>query len=475
MKEVYDHIIIGGGVAGLSISALLEKEKSKTLLLESHSLLGGCASYFERAGYSFDVGATTLSGLKEKRPLYNFLKAIDLELETIKIDPGMISILENQTIKHFANEEKIIQEFQQNFQSIDPIILKKFLTEMRKIENISYQAIFENQLPIRNLATFLSLMKLTNFKYLHLLPLLNKSFIDYLKDSNLQDKKIIQIFDELLFITAQNQTADTPALFGILGANYPEDTHYHLGGMQGFILKLKSKIGPFLIRHKVEKISKTNGLFKIETNKGDFYSKKIISTLPRTNNLILLNQYIKNNNEENETYSAYTLYFTIPQKLNLDSLYYQVHTTPLIHAKTISYFVSFSHPNDQKRNINHRQTVTISTHVMPSVFKNLKKEDYQKKKEELKNNILQHFSKCFDIDLTAIDHLEMGTSKTFEKFTHRFNGSVGGLGHSLKKGVIKKAIHQEIKENFFEIGDNVFPGQGIAAVIYGAMSLKKQL
>ena len=60
-KEV---IVIGGGIAGLTASALLAHEGLSVTLFESHYQAGGCAGTFKRGNYIFDVGATQVAGLE---------------------------------------------------------------------------------------------------------------------------------------------------------------------------------------------------------------------------------------------------------------------------------------------------------------------------------------------------------------------------------------------------------------------------
>src|SRR5271155_3813959 len=55
-----DVAVIGAGIAGLSTAARLQARHLTTIVLESHGQPGGCAGFFRRKGFSFDVGATTL-------------------------------------------------------------------------------------------------------------------------------------------------------------------------------------------------------------------------------------------------------------------------------------------------------------------------------------------------------------------------------------------------------------------------------
>lgn len=61
-KEAYDAIIIGAGIGGLSVAALLAKSGKSVLLLERHDRPGGYAHGFKRRGYHFDSGVHLVSG-----------------------------------------------------------------------------------------------------------------------------------------------------------------------------------------------------------------------------------------------------------------------------------------------------------------------------------------------------------------------------------------------------------------------------
>lgn len=468
MDEVYDYLIIGGGASGLAASCLLKQKKANTILLEAHSLLGGSSSYFYRSQFCFDVGATTLSGIKNQGPLNKFFTAINLELPLKKIDPGIISCINGKRIHFYSNQPKLLKELIQNFSDISPNILTAYLELNQKNEQLSYQSIQKNNLPIRNILEITKFIKFSNLAYLPLLKLMTQSYYDYLPNEIKQNEIFLKVIDEILFITAQNNSRDTPALFGVLGCEYPNDTYYLDGGMKAFIDALKEKSGPIKVNQKVLAIKKINNLFEVQTSNKTYITKNIISSLPESNNRSLLNLPIEN---DKETWSAFTLYFTVPNNIKIESLYFQIHTDFIPRIGTKSFFASFSHPNDNKRNKLDQLTVTISTHAMPSVFKSMTPAEYLLAKEEITNFILNKFCDEFKLERNQIQNLESGTPKTFERYTNRFDGSVGGLGHHLNQPIVKKVFHKELAQNFYSIGDTTFPGQGIASVIYGSHSL----
>ena len=74
---MHDVAIVGGGLAGMATALLLQARGLSTVLIEAHSRLGGCAGFYARSGFSFDIGATTLvdfheDGLGTPRSYANF-------------------------------------------------------------------------------------------------------------------------------------------------------------------------------------------------------------------------------------------------------------------------------------------------------------------------------------------------------------------------------------------------------------------
>src|SRR6266702_1691493 len=60
LPERCDVAVLGGGMAGMATAMRLQASHMSTVVLEAHGHIGGCAGYFRRQGFSFDVGATTL-------------------------------------------------------------------------------------------------------------------------------------------------------------------------------------------------------------------------------------------------------------------------------------------------------------------------------------------------------------------------------------------------------------------------------
>lgn len=475
----YDYLVIGAGAAGLSFTALMEKklngngrESKKTIaLLEAHSLSGGCASYFERQGFLFDAGATTLSGLKDNRPLQKLFSDLDLQLELLKVDPGIISLFPDKKVSHYSDNEKWVEELDKHF----PQINNREVWD--KIFAISDQGwlLSKNfpELPLLSWTELLNFFKKETLQSIKLLPHLFTSVEKSLALNQINDQEYLALINELLFITAQNTAKDTPMLMGSMGLSYPDDTWYPIGGMKSLATALEKKCSHLYFRHKVLSLKKESNGFTVVTNKGTFTCGTLISSLPEWNHNDLFGETLFPEKTTENCWSAYMLYMTVP-KSKREGIYFQVHCDAIPYCESKSFFVSLSHPDDPVRSQN-RQTVTISCHTKPAAWENLPQEEYKRRKKITEDFILDVFCKRFSLAKEDLANIMTGSPETFLKYTHRYKGLVGGIPHSLGKNPLEYMISRSPFKHFHLIGDTQFPGQGIAAVVLGAQNLAEKL
>lgn len=480
----FDLIVIGAGSAGLAFVALLQKRRPdlRIALLESHRIPGGCSSYFERQGYVYDAGATTLSGLAPNHPLDLLMRELKLDLVVEKVDPGMISMIGGKSIERHAQRSLWLEELKKHFPLIDH---QKIWNQFFKAHDLGWSLHSHySSVPIRGLRQIPALLaQSTSFnpiKSLAALRNLTKSAKTALKSTYVDDPHYFQLLNEMLFITAQNQLEDTPLLLASMGLCYPEDTHAPRGGMKAFSHSLLRACREVYFNHRVEIIEQIADQFLITTAKSQFECQTIVSTLPYQNHYHLFKGAfpILQNDQIEDCWSAFTLYLTIPNDHRRKSLYYQIHTkSPIPHCGTHSFFVSLSIPNDALRSPtdSNRQCVTISTHTKSAQWNGLTRENYLKKKNETAEFILKELADSFHIDPSSIANLLTGSPTTFERYTGRYQGNVGGRPHSLKRGLPEQVLQSPPLKNFYLIGDNQFPGQGIAAVVSGARTLATHL
>ncbi|XP_040270488.1 all-trans-retinol 13,14-reductase [Bufo bufo] len=69
VPENLDAIVIGSGIGGQGVAALLARAGKRVLVLEQLGKLGGCCHTFNEKGYEFDVGIHYIGQMNEQSPL----------------------------------------------------------------------------------------------------------------------------------------------------------------------------------------------------------------------------------------------------------------------------------------------------------------------------------------------------------------------------------------------------------------------
>jgi phytoene dehydrogenase-like protein len=76
--EKYDVIIIGGGLGGLTAGAKLSREGRKVLLIEQHTVPGGCATTFRRKDFLVEAGLHEMDGLDPEDQKQQLFRELDV-------------------------------------------------------------------------------------------------------------------------------------------------------------------------------------------------------------------------------------------------------------------------------------------------------------------------------------------------------------------------------------------------------------
>ena len=65
-KSYYDAIVIGSGIGVLVAATQLAVKGARVLALEKYVIPGGSSGYYQRDGYTFDVGSSVMFGFSDK-------------------------------------------------------------------------------------------------------------------------------------------------------------------------------------------------------------------------------------------------------------------------------------------------------------------------------------------------------------------------------------------------------------------------
>src|SRR5690606_18381521 len=275
----YDDIIIGAGYSGLSLAALLSKFNRRVCVIEAHSMPGGCAGYFKRGEFLFDVGATTLSGLGPKMPLRQLCDALEIVPEIRKLEQPMIITLKSGIkLTRYSETELWIKELERNFPNIEH---RKFWEQLEKIANRAWSLLDDaTNFPPTSLGDLVALLKPKLILNSDLAFNLFKS-LESILPKEYQNGELRSLIDEQLLISTQSYALDVPILMGALGLTYPSDMYYPYGGITSLAKSLEKYVismGGEIRYRTCAKAIKDD--LTLHTNKGEFKASRIISTIP---------------------------------------------------------------------------------------------------------------------------------------------------------------------------------------------------
>jgi phytoene dehydrogenase-like protein len=484
--EIFDNIIIGAGAGGLAVAKLLSEnsKENSTILFEQHFSPGGCGGYFARGNPKrvFDVGATQLVAIQNgeiQNKLYCLNKKgiikfpISDKIENIYFhfpnDNTSISIDSKAKIEILAgklekNEDIILKNIIQfsNLTSKEIWIQLKYIP---KFPIYSFKELFQN-------ATIFFKMK----NKIILFSTFFLSFLTVCKLLGLKNnfKKSHDILNSLLLDTVQNKMNYVPWIFGSMGISILNYGIYRLnGGMRSYFMNLA-----FQIQDKGIKINYQHELLSIEEDKKGF----ILSILDKKNNKIkkiLTNKnlylnitiwnFLKIYKEENSfkkklihkienksSWGACALFgfFENNEAFPNGPWYHQI----FFEDNEIEELKSSLYLSVYKKEINNNiRCFTATIHFKINLYEHEKKEFY-------KNKLISRIEKTLKIKL---QNCEFASPSTYEKFTIRDKGKVGGMITNAYD-IIFKSIpsvykHPNNTSKLFFVGDSVFPGQGIVS------------
>ncbi|MBF2063216.1 MAG: NAD(P)/FAD-dependent oxidoreductase [Calothrix sp. C42_A2020_038] len=88
--EIFDYVILGAGLGGLSAAACLTKQGYKVAVLEKHYLAGGCCHTFDYGEYSFCADVHYISQCEPNHTIGQFLSYIGRDIEFNSLDSECI-------------------------------------------------------------------------------------------------------------------------------------------------------------------------------------------------------------------------------------------------------------------------------------------------------------------------------------------------------------------------------------------------
>jgi phytoene desaturase len=482
-------LIVGAGIGGLSLAALLSKAEKKVTIIEKNSNPGGRARVYREKDYVFDMGPSwyLMPDIFEK-----FFEKLGLDIEEcyelVRLDPSYRIFFKNEELIDVSAKLRENIELFDTFEENGGEKLKKYLEKAER----DYHIAVDNLL-LRDYDQLRTLLDPSLIREGIKLPLFGniEGYISGIFSSE-KAKKILEY--SIGFIGGS--TSHTPAIYYIMNhVDLNLGIWYPFGG----IGKVVEEIYNFCIKNGVifkfdENVTKiqveNNKAIGVETQKGFIGADHVIINADYPySELNLLN-------EENRSYakkyweskifapSAMVIYIGLSKKLDKlehHNLYlagdwnlsfnklYNTHDPDW--PSNTSYYINVTSKTDSLVSPEYGETVFILIPVPDDFI------DTPLTREELYIRIIKHMESITGEKIFGNEEVKrIFGPKDFNEDYNAYKGTSLGLVHTLRQSAFFRPRHKSRKiENLYYNGHYTHPGIGLPLVLVSSEILAERL
>lgn len=481
---MYDVAVLGGGISGMATAARLQATGLATIVLESHGQPGGCAGFFRRKGFAFDVGATTLVDFSLGGVGGDFLEAIGLKHLAAEELPGYVAWLPDRRVTLYRDaarwrRERLAQlgdsPAHQRLWEILDHLAHVFWNATRRGVKLPAQSVGD----VWRIVTAISPVDWPLARYLRW------TVGDLLRSFNLRgDKPLCGLLSMLLEDTVHTALDEAPLINGSLGITIRgAGLSRARGGMYGFWRQFAARYrelgGELRVGCPVTGVTaeKKDSGYAIHSRRGTIRAKQVVSALPVELTARIgppqigkgLQHCLRRDKES--VGGALVLFLGVPEDeiAGQEFTHHQLlqdYDSPLGNGNNM--FISVSSPGDTLSAPAGWRAVMISTHCELKEWEGMTELEYVAQKQRATKMLLSFARQVYPRLGERALVSELGTPRTFERFTRRPRGAVGGFRQNLGNTNQWAVPHATALPGFWLVGDTTWPGLGTVACVHGS-------
>jgi C-3',4' desaturase CrtD len=467
----FDVAVVGGGLSGMATAARLQAYGLRTIVLEAHGLVGGCAGYYRRRGFSFDVGATTLVDFEPGGVGGRLLEEIGMPPLAGEVLPGYVAWLPDRRVVLHRDasawrEERLralgASPGHSAFWRLVDVLAETFWKASR--DGIA--------LPVRSPAELLKAIAAIGVRQLPLARYACCTVGDALGWFGLRHQRpLVGLLSMLVEDTVHSTVERAPLLNAALGITIRGAGLTRApGGMRGFwepfVAHYLSLGGMLKVGCRVDQVERDGRRYRLATRRGSITAAQVVSALPvsLTSEIApgivgrALRHYLRR--DAGSVGGAVVVCLGVPEA-EVAGQAFTHHQLLESYARPLgdgnNMFVSVSAAGDAGSAPPGHRAVMISTHCDLRAWEGLDQDAYERRRRRVYPRLGQR----------AVVW-EVATPRTYERYIHRPHGAVGGVRQTLANANQHAVPHDLGPPGFWLAGDTTWPGLGTVACVLGS-------
>ena len=479
---MYDVAIVGAGIAGMATAARLQARGLSTIVLESHGQPGGCAGFFRRKGFSFDVGATTLVDFEAGGVGGELLESVGMPPVDGEQLPGYLAWLPDRVVTlHRAHDLWARERLRALGDTPAHLAFWRLLDELAGVFWRASRA--GVKLPIRTLEDAVRALRAVGIGNLHLVRYVTWTLADAIRASGLErDRPLVGLLAMLVEDTVHATVAEAPLINAALGITIRgAGLTRSRGGMRGFwqrfVAHYRALGGVLHVGCPVERTDGREGAYRLATRRGPVVANQVVCAVPAGLAAQLgppaaveaLKPYLRR--DAGMQGGAIVVFLGVPDREVADQTFTH-HQLMFDYSRPLglgnNMFISVSAPSDTESAPAGHRSVMISTHCELAPWEGLSPDIYVARKREVGERLIALARRVYpDLGRDAIV-CEVATPRTYERFTRRPRGAVGGVRQTLSNSNQNAVPHELGLPGYWLAGDTTWPGLGTVAGCLGS-------
>jgi C-3',4' desaturase CrtD len=486
---MFDVIIVGAGIAGMATAARLQARGFSTLVFEAHGQVGGCAGFFREKAFSFDVGATTFVDFEAGGVGGELFEDIGMTPVPGELLPGYVAHLPDRTITLFRDRARWAEERLK--QLGDTPQHRAFWSQLDHLADVFWSTSRDGmKLPIRTFRDLWAAAKLLHPRDWPLARFIRSTLGDALAAHRLSnDQPLVSLLSMLVEDTVHSTVDRAPLINAALGVTIRgAGLTRPNGGCRGFwrrfVEHYRALGGQLRVGCAVTGIEVDRAGFRVHTRRGDFDAKRVVSAVPASLTARLAPVPVKDalepylSRDANALGGAIIMFLGVPEEevAGQTFTHHQIlerYDAPLGDGNNM--FISVSAPGDRESAPEGHRAVMISTHCELGAWEGLTHDEYREKKAKTGERLLELARRVYPALGRRAIVRGLGTPVTYERFTHRPRGAVGGVRQTLANSNQHALPHQLALPGLWMVGDSTWPGLGTVACVLGSRIVASEI
>ncbi len=480
----FDVAIIGAGLSGFATALLLQARGARTVIFDAHTQPGGCCGFWKTQGFSFDVGATTFVDFAEHGVGGRFLREVGVTV------PG--EALAGYRV-HLPDRELTLWRDRPRWHRERSRVLgdterhRAFWTLLDRINDVFWEVTRTGsiELPIRRPAQLTAALRALSPRDWSLARYLRWTMADALRAHGLRgDRALCTVLGMLLEDTVHSDVDAAPLINGAMGINIRGAglTRFE-GGARGLwkalIRRYRELGGELRLGTAVHRVDPG---FAIHSSGGVEQAGTVVSSVPAEVTARLapfcaptLHPWVRRDRPHRG--GAVLVMLGVPEHEVPGAIthhgLFQDYDAPFGEGNNM--FVSVSSAGDKASAPEGWRSVMISTHCELAPWQGLDAAAYEAKKSAIGGKLVALARRVYPKLGREARIYEVATPRTYERFTGRPQGAVGGVRQRLDNTNLHAVPHDIGIPGFRVVGDTTWPGLGTVSCLVGAAAVVRSL